>query len=306
SRRRDGYRWREEHVHYRQPLRRGPGELFQPIPAGEVVDRRQRLCRLEPSRHPRVQRLLPGLQLSGDEGSELGPRQTAGGEGLLRLQQFRHFDALDLEPAALQLRDRRLHALHNARTAILEKPVAHAGAKIAWRLRHELGGRDVGGLLYEGVDRGESDRRVCNRAGQDPGTVESRAEGNDACRVPTADAGLDADRACQARRDTHGTGCVGTESKHGRALMKADTGATAGAARYPVRFPIPRVSRRAPMGVGADAAEGELDGVRLAGYDGKVMTDRRNDLALHLPLHRKLARRARECGVPRDAVEILD
>jgi hypothetical protein len=60
------------------------------------------------------------------------------------------------------------------------------------------------------------------------------------------------------------------------------------------------------VGVRADAAEGELDRVGLAGDDRKVAPHGRDDRSFLLPFRGHFARRASEGAVAGHAVEILD
>ena len=108
------------------------------------------------------------------------------------------------------------------------------------------------------------------------------------------------------RRNPHRAAGVGTERDHRGAFKQTHPGARRGAARSDRIVRAPRVQGRPGVGVEADAAEGELDGVRLADDHPAQPPHRAHQEALAPPPLGELAARSRADGEPLHAVQILD
>ena len=73
-----------------------------------------------------------------------------------------------------------------------------------------------------------------------------------------------------------------------------------------MRGRVPRVARRAPVRIGAEAAIGELDGVGLPADYRELATQRPNNQPFMAPFYRQLARTAGEGRIAGDTEQVLD
>ena len=237
---------------------------------------------------------------------EFGGRESAALEDIVARGDFRQVDRIDLNAVSLKLVERALHRFDNTGSAIIEEPVAESDAQTGNVGGLERFGKGEGMFGDQRVDRRKGDGGIGRGPGQRARGVEARAQGNDAVDRPAMDARLDADGPGNGSGDANRARRVAAEREDRGAGPQAHPGAGARATRRAVPFGVPRVERRAPMGVGADAAESEFDRMRLAGDCRQPVPQRGDHGSFRLPFLRQLLGRAGECRIARDAVKVLD
>lgn len=198
------------------------------------------------------------------------------------------------------------HRLGYTRRAIVpQRGTRNADADVA-RLERADAGFERLPTAPGRIECGKGVGHVGDARCQHPRRVERPAQRHDAVRQPAAGARLEADGTRHARRHPYRARRVAAECHHRRAFPQAHPGTSRGAAGDPVRLGVPRVARRAPMRVDAEAAKGELDGMGLSHHHAELAAQRGDDRALALPFGRQSLRGAREGRPALDPVKVLD
>ena len=125
----------------------------------------------------------------------------------------------------------------------------------------------------------ENGGRVARRARQQAQAVQRRREREDAVDGPEPDRGLQAEGAAQGRRQSHRAAGVGADGEGAQAGRDRDRRSAARPARDALGLAIVGVPRRSAHAVGADGAEREFDGLRLAENDRALALQRPDEAA---------------------------